>query len=147
MTVTTIDYIQVDDAAGIARDVTGKMYRIVTVPEPVLSSALLATPGVSSSGTSQDVTITPASGKTAYLTGFDLSIPAVVTLLGATMTISGLSVADLQFRISALTTGTFIQWRAPDGAIAASAANTAIVLHVPAITAVVTAANLYGKQL
>lgn len=163
MTAIYLSQLTVDSSGAL--DPTSKFQRIyvdsgniavpagVAISGPVAISSLPPPAPTTPVGDSQSAaaaftaTLAGAAGKVTSITGFDLTVPAVLALAAALVTITGLAgfpSGTLSFALSLLTTGTQLVWR-PPAPLPASAANTAIVVHVPA-TIAGTWLNVYGLQ-
>jgi len=158
--VTAIYLSQLTVDSPTALDPSGKFQRVyvdsgsIAVPAGVAITSLPPPgPPPSPVGDSQSAaaaftaTLAAAAGKTTSITGFDLTVPAVLALTAALVTITGLAgfpSGTLSFALALLTTGTQLAWR-PPAPLPASAVNTAIVVHVPA-TIAGTWLNVYGQQ-
>jgi hypothetical protein len=143
--------LQVDNAAAL--DPTAKFQRVYIDPASQITA--ISSPGVpptpvnDSQGSTGAYTATLAAsaGVTTAIMGFDLSVAAVLALSALTVTVTGLSgfpSNTISFALSLLTTGSTLLWR-PPSPLPASAANTAIVVHIPA-TGVSSFVNVYGQQ-
>lgn len=141
----------VDNA--LAQDPTGKFQRVYVDPASqitaVSSPGVPATPINDSQGSpgAFTATLTATAGKTTSITGFDLSVAAVLALTAATVTVTGLAgfpSNTISFAVALLTTGTTLLWR-PPVPLPASAVNTPIVVHIPS-TGVSSFVNVYGQQ-
>lgn len=151
MGLTYLSNLVVDNAGAV--DPTAKFQRVYVDPSSQITAISSPSAPPSPLGDSQGstsaftATLTPTTGKTAAITGFDLTIAAVLALTAATVTVTGLAgfpSNTISFAVALLTTGTTVLWR-PPVPLPASAVSTNIVVHIPA-TGVSCFANVYGQQ-
>lgn len=152
MTVTTIDYIQVDDTPGIAKDVTGKMYRLVAVPEmgPAAAGAVpLADTNRTTAGASISGTLAHATGKLVYIRGFRVTAAPIAVSVSGEVTLSGLANGKtFSYELAALV-GAIAQINDAFGdlGLAANDSSTDIVLTVPALALATISLDIWGHRI
>ncbi|HYR17902.1 MAG TPA: hypothetical protein VEQ15_00325 [Myxococcales bacterium] len=148
---TTLGTLLVEAASSL--DPGGKYARFYAIASPsagplAAGAVALADTARTTAGASIAGTLAGAAGKTTFVRGFRITAPPIAVAVSGQVTLSGLaSGKTFSYEFAALV-GALAQLGEDFGdGLAANAANTAIVLTVPALALATVSLDIWGYQL
>src|SRR5215469_18035112 len=124
-----------------------KVYAVTAAPSSPAISTPVADSQRTTSGAALTATLAGTTGKTTYIRGWRVTVAPIAASVSARLTITGLVGHDFSYEVAALV-GALAQIGEDfgDTGIPASAANTSILVNVPALALATVSVNVWGYQ-